>query len=134
MHADTLTDMGNRLNQTKHLYVSADDGVQKEYFLDVNAWIFEREIGDGMNIIDARWIDTKTGLYIDITGVAETKPFDKPGIFVAKNYDHSYARDEIWPLRETIFEGERAQIPYSYVAMLEKEYNPKALVTTEFEG
>jgi hypothetical protein len=89
--------------------------------------------GDGANIIDARWIDTRNGLFIDITGLAETHPDTKPGIWSCKNY-HRYHTSELYPLRETIFEGVPAKVPYNYDKILVDEYKEKALVDTEYAG
>jgi LicD family len=87
--ADTLNLMGEKYNMTTHSYVSEDGDVSREYLLDVNPWIWQRVRGDGYNIIDARWIDVRNGLYIDITGLAETKPDTEPGILTCKNL-HRY--------------------------------------------
>jgi hypothetical protein len=133
MHTDTLTMLGQKYNQTRHIYKSADGTVEREYFIDVNPWIWERVRGDGQNIIDARWIDVRNGLFIDITGIAETEPQRYPGILHCKNY-HRYHYDDIWPLRDTTFEGVPAKIPYNFDAILIKEYNTKALTVTEYEG
>ncbi|CCX32572.1 LicD family-domain-containing protein [Pyronema domesticum] len=132
MHADTLTDLGKRFNLTSHKYTSADGTVEREYMLDVNPWIWERVRGDGQNIIDARWIDIRNGLFIDITGIAETDA-NHPGVLNCKNY-HRYKTEDIWPLRDTIFEGVPAKIPYNFDPILVKEYGTKALVVTEYEG
>jgi len=131
--ADTLTMMGNKYNMTTHQYKSEDGTVEREYLLDVNPWIWQRVRGDGMNIIDARWIDVRNGLFIDITGIAETEPDKNPGVLHCKNY-HRYHYEDIWPLRETQFEGVHALIPYNFDEILIKEYNAKALVVTEYEG
>lgn len=89
MSADTLTMIGDRYNMTRHKYVSKDGLVEREYLLDVNPWIWQRVRGDGMNVIDARWVDVRNGLYIDITGIAETQPDSMPNILNCKNY-HRY--------------------------------------------
>ncbi len=80
-------------NRSSHKYVSEDKTVKRTYLLDVNPWAWERERGDGQNIIDARWIDTRNGLYIDITGLSETHPDVQPGVWVCKNY-HRYEYTE----------------------------------------
>jgi len=89
MSADTLTMIGDKYNMTQHRYVSKDGLVEREYLLDVNPWIWQRVRGDGMNVIDARWVDVRNGLYIDITGIAETQPDSMPNILNCKNY-HRY--------------------------------------------
>lgn len=120
-------------NQTKYRYESSDGAVEREFLLDVNPWIWERERGDGANIIDARWIDMRNGLFIDITGLAETHPKERPGVWHCKNY-HYYKTEELYPLRQTMFEGVPALVPYEYDKILVDEYQEKALVVTEFEG
>ncbi|KAI9767929.1 MAG: hypothetical protein M1835_006967 [Candelina submexicana] len=129
----TLDYLGKKLNQTKHHYVSDDKTFTREYLLDVNPWIMERERGDGDNVIDARWIDTHNGLFIDITGLSETHPDVQPGVWSCKNY-HRYRTKDLYPLRESTYEGVPAMIPYSYDQILIEEYEPKALVLTEYEG
>ena len=129
----TLQHLGKVFNQTKYSYVSYDGTVQREYLLDVNPWIWERERGDGANIIDARWIDTRNGLFIDITGLAETHPDERPGEWVCKNY-HRYQTSDLYPMRETVFEGVLAKVPYNYDKILVTEYQEKALTVTEFNG
>jgi LicD family protein len=132
--SETLAYVGKNLNQTKHNYVSHEDKkIKKEYLLDVNAQSVERVKGDGMNIIDARWIDVSNGLYIDITGLTEIDPQGKPGIVSCKN-DHKYRLRDLYPMRESVFEDVPVRIPYAYDRMLVQEYSEKALTTTEYEG
>ncbi|KAI4610939.1 hypothetical protein J4E80_007970 [Alternaria sp. BMP 0032] len=129
----TLQHLGAVHNQTRYHYTSYDGAVQREYLLDVNPWIWERERGDGMNIIDARWIDLRNGLFIDITGLSETHPDKNPGQWVCKNY-HRYDTSELYPMRETMFEGVPAKVPYNYDKILVDEYKEKALIETNFHG
>lgn len=74
---------------TMHSYSSEDGNTSRLYLLDVNPNSAERIRGDGMNVIDARWIDVRNGLYIDITGISETSPVEEPGFFYCKNL-HRY--------------------------------------------
>jgi hypothetical protein len=41
----------------------------RDYMLEINPHYKIRDQSDGLNVIDARWIDTETGLFIDITTV-----------------------------------------------------------------
>jgi LicD family len=129
----TLDYMAKHYNRTMHHYVSADGAVSRDYLLDVNPWHWQRDRGDGMNIIDARWIDVRNGLYIDITGLSEVKPEENPGIWSCKNF-HNYKTSDLYPMRETMYEGVVAKVPYSYDQILLEEYQSKALVLTEYEG
>jgi hypothetical protein len=129
----TLHRLGQAYNQTKYDYTASNGRIQRQYLLDVNPWIWQRVKGDGMNIIDARWIDTRNGLYIDITGLSETRPDTHPGVLSCKNY-HDYKSTELYPMRETTFEGVLAKVPYEYDKILTDEYRESALLDTEFNG
>lgn len=130
----TLAYMGEHHNQTMYNYTATDgpDG-QRTYLLDVNPASVERERGNGNNIIDARWIDVRNGLYIDITGLSETHPDDNPGVWSCKNY-HRYNTMDLYPMRETLYEGAIAKVPYAYDRILIQEYDEKALIVTDYEG
>ena len=41
----------------------------RDYLLEINPRYSYRTEEDTLNVIDARWIDTETGLFIDITTV-----------------------------------------------------------------
>jgi len=129
----TLTYLAANLNSTTYSYVDAVNDISRDYFLDVNPYYTERDRGDGMNIIDARWIDVRNGLYIDITGLSETEPDKYPGVWVCKNYHHYLIKD-LYPLRESTFEGMPAKIPYAYDKILVEEYTETALTLTEYAG
>ncbi|KAL9103650.1 MAG: hypothetical protein Q9163_001309 [Psora crenata] len=141
----TLLYLAEHYNSTIYEYTSATEQVgvdaltkkekalARQYHLDVNPAIYTRARGDGGNIIDARWIDRRNGLYIDITGVAETYPQDSPGMWTCKNY-HRYKTRDLWPMRETIYEGVRAKVPYAYERILGQEYGEKALIMEEYQG
>ncbi|EON61750.1 hypothetical protein W97_00966 [Coniosporium apollinis CBS 100218] len=129
----TLAHLATHYNRTLHDYTSPSLAGPRSYLLDINPWSRERERGDGQNIIDARWIDTRNGLYIDITGLSETHPDLAPGVVSCKNY-HRYRMEDLYPLRESLYEGVPALIPNDYVKILTDEYQEKALVEKEYEG
>lgn len=129
----TLQELGSKWNNTIHNYTSSDGKTERSYLLDVNPWILERERGDGMNVIDARWIDVRNGLFIDITGLSEVYPDTAPGIWTCKN-DHAYKTSDLYPMRETVFEGVLAKVPYQYDKILVDEYGTSALISTEYNG
>jgi len=132
----TLEWLGQNLNMTTHNYTFLDDQgkeEQRQYLLDINPHSVERVRGDGMNVIDARWIDMQSGLFIDITGLSETMPEIKPGVWMCKNM-HKYPTRDLYPLRETVFEGVRALVPYAFSEILVEEYSKLALTRTVFEG
>lgn len=120
--------------------------------LEVNPNYVNREQTDKLNVIDARWIDTTSGLFIDITTVRYnlTHPSGE-GILSCKD-GHEFRVGKapmqhltegtltglkdtyLYPLRTTTFEGSPAKIPFMYKEMLENEYGPRSLVNTRFEG
>ncbi|CAK7203045.1 mannosyltransferase [Sporothrix eucalyptigena] len=132
----TLYYLGKHYNRTVHTYRYKDETtgeeLVKEYLLDINP-NHGLPRGDGLNIIDARWIDTSNGMFIDITGLAEREPKRSPGIWSCKNF-HRYRTRELYPMRETEFEGVPATIPYSFDKILTDEYGTKSLVSTKWEG
>lgn len=129
----TLTYLATHMNYTTYQYTDEEYDISREFLLDVNPHYTERGRGDGMNIIDARWIDIRNGLYIDITGLSETEPDKYPGVWSCKNYHH-YLTKDLYPMRQSTFEGVRAKIPYAYDKILIEEYAEKALTLTEYEG
>lgn len=136
MWASSLPYLSSEYNMTTHDYTHnemLDDGTMTEvtstYLLDVNPHIDERTRGNWMNVIDARWIDTKNGLFIDITGLTETNK----GVWSCKNFHH-YRLEELYPLQETTFEGVRALVPNAFEGILRAEYGRQSLEATHFEG
>ncbi|KAF8848272.1 hypothetical protein BDZ45DRAFT_563170, partial [Acephala macrosclerotiorum] len=106
----------------------------RDYMLEVNPHYVNREQSDKLNVIDARWVDTTSGLFIDITTARynHTHPAG-PGMLSCKD-GHEYRDSYIFPLRDTFFEGVPAKIPFAYKELLEAEYKEKALTLTDFEG
>lgn len=132
----TLRFLGENYNQTEHQWsYTGSDGVthNKTYFLDINPHHVDIDRGDGANIIDARWIDTDNGAYVDFTGLAERDAANNPGIWSCKNY-HKYKTTDLYPMRVTEFEGAKALVPYNFERILIEEYGAKSLVTTEWAG
>jgi hypothetical protein len=134
--ASTLSYLADNLNMTMHNYTTnAPDGSvsHRQYLLDVNPFHVERLTGNGQNLIDARWIDTHNGLFIDITGLSETLPAQQPGVWSCKN-SHRYHTRDLYPLRETFFEDVPALVPYAFDKILTEEYTNRALTKTFHEG
>ena len=129
---NTMAYLRENLNMTIHNYTAeAEDGstIFRQYLLDVNPHSVEKFRGDGLNIIDARWIDVRNGLFIDITALHDTQP----EIWGDKN-GHYYATGELLPLRNTTFEDVPALIPHSYVSILAAEYGRTVLTSTNHQG
>ncbi|CAI7648094.1 unnamed protein product [Penicillium pancosmium] len=129
----TLAYLGDHFNQTIVAYTVPESPIIREYLLDINPWSRQRERGKGHNIIDARWIDIHTGLYIDITGLSRLELEHHPDIWQCKNF-HKYRLIDLYPMRHTFFEGVPAKVPFAYDQVLREEYSEKAMITTEFHN
>lgn len=114
----------------------------KKYLLEVNPNYINTSTKDKLNVIDARWIDTSTGLYIDITTIhvapilsqPPPNPDDGDDTELYTKDQHSYFASQIYPLRETSFESVPVKVPYAYEQLLLEEYGPYALTDTYFNG
>ena len=107
---------------------------KRTYLLDINPHWSQLERGKGLNVIDARWIDTQTGMFVDITVLMEREPKKMPGVWSCKNRHYYDPWKQLYPLRETVFEGVRALVPFAVEEVLVAEYGEKCLVATEWEG
>ncbi|KAH7336569.1 LicD family-domain-containing protein [Rhexocercosporidium sp. MPI-PUGE-AT-0058] len=106
----------------------------RDYMLEINPHYVNREQSDKLNVIDARWVDTTSGLFIDITTARYNLTHPAGAGMLSCKDGHEYRDSYIFPLRDTFFEGTPAKIPFAYKAVLEAEYHQKALTLTEFEG
>lgn len=136
--ANTMQFMADNYNRTEHAWnytVPHEHGkhneiVQTKYLFDINPHHNDTEV-DRMNIIDARWIDMSTGMYVDLTVLKERNPANKPGVWSCTN-NHRYLSSDLWPLRRTEFEGVPALIPREFEKILAEEYGRKGLVKEDF--
>lgn len=126
------------------------------YFLDCGSFITLRERGNGNNIIDARYTDVDTGLYIDITGLSLSnaaaperyhktlpKKYDLNGkeplvnniamnVYNCRN-NHFSSLSELSPLLKTNVEGEIGYVPKKFSQILSTEYS-RGLLNKRFSG
>ena len=105
------------------------------YMLEINPDFHHKTKWDHLNSIDARWIDMKTGVFIDITALRPNETArarGQPEALECKD-NHKYNESDIFPLRDSHFEGVPTKIPYDYAWLLEEEYTKDALTRTEFE-
>jgi len=63
MTINTIHFLANYYNMTIHTYR------KRQYMLEINPGYMDGSYDDRLNVIDGRWIDTHTGLFIDITAV-----------------------------------------------------------------
>lgn len=93
---------------------------KERYLLDINPNA-EVRVHQKHNTIDARFIDTLNGYYLDLTAIA----YDGVG-FHAKSH-HSYSTDAIFPLRRTSFHGTQVWVPNDNIRVLEDEFGSTRL-------
>ncbi|KAK3111820.1 mannosyltransferase [Teratosphaeriaceae sp. CCFEE 6253] len=107
----------------------------REYLLEVNPHYSNASL-DSVNKIDARWIDTNTGLFIDITTLRRNYTAEAQGIdgTMTVKDRHHYSYDDIFPLRHSTFEGSPVNIPFAYAELLIEEYGEKALSDVYFQN
>ena len=122
-------------NMTVHHHAVPGDYFAREYLLEVNPHYVNSSV-DTANAIDARWIDTDTGLFIDITTLRvnqTAKALGIEGALMVKD-KHHYKYDEIFPLRDSTFEGYPVKVPYEYSNLLVEEYGVQALTEARFQN
>ena len=67
MTASTVHFLASYYNMTIHTYEGRD------YMLEINPKYTDGSFEDKLNVIDGRWIDIQTGLFIDITAIRPKK-------------------------------------------------------------
>jgi phosphorylcholine metabolism protein LicD len=99
------------------------------FVLDVNPNWITYPAEDEDNVIDARWIDTSTGLFIDITAVHNCAD----GNLCVRNH-HRYNPQDLFPLVPTEFFGMPVFVPNNTEKILSKEYGQHCTNTHEWRG
>lgn len=128
---------------------------RSRYLLDVNPNAQYR-FPQKDNVIDARFVDSQTGLFIDITGLsfnasarmspsvltswrgpdgrAESLPDDEDDGVIQCKTPHRYRTSEIFPLKRVEFMGSPGWRPNNVIALLGQEYGPRSMYTTIHNG
>lgn len=111
--------LADSCNMTVYRYKPEGFAKSRNYLLEVSPFWNESR---GLEA-DARWIDTFTGLYIDLMTPKRTDAV-KDGVDGEEtNIDSSRA----YALQETVFEGVPARVPAGYASMLRGEHGHDAL-------
>ncbi|OQE17492.1 hypothetical protein PENFLA_c024G07483 [Penicillium flavigenum] len=132
----TIHFLAEYYNMTEHYFDIPNVDGGRTYMLEVNPNYVVKSERDTLNKIDARWIDMSSGLFIDITAVRKDEAKRQnghPEALMCKD-KHHYEESDIFPLRDSLFEGVPVKIPYAYTYLVEEEYGPKALTRTSFYG
>lgn len=128
-----LNRLGRELNNT--LFVENPKNGNGLFWFQTNHVYLQQ--GTGNNFIDARFIDARTGIYIDILALWHTdhqpgENFDITPEMVKQDPDKNmlvhckhlqfFALSDLFPLRRTIFEGAQAYIPRKVERILKRFY------------
>lgn len=130
----SMSHLADFYNMTIHHYKLPGGDEGRDFLLEINPRWEIASVDDKTNRIDGRWIDTSSGLYIDITTLRHNETAEAEGIqgaMMCKDL-HRYMYEDIFPLRETTFEGAAAWIPFAYADVLTEEYGSESLSKTEF--
>ncbi|KAK2740352.1 hypothetical protein FQN55_008933 [Onygenales sp. PD_40] len=130
----TMHFLAKYYNMTEHHFKLPGVHKGRTYLLEINPHFVIRTQDDWQNVIDARWIDTSSGLFIDITSVRkdyEARKKGRQGALMCKDR-HAYLEQDIFPLRDSYFEDMPAKIPFDYTKLLVDEYGPACLTNTDF--
>lgn len=121
--AEDIKHLSERYNMTMYHFADYGSDIRRDYMLEVNSnWPDESAV-DMENETSAHWIDVHSGLYIDI------KPFrclhksnaDVKGVKTCED-EHPSMYENIFPLRDTVFEGVAAKVPSAFADLLTEEY------------
>ena len=66
---ETIYYLARHYNMTEYQFSLPGRSSDNKYLLEINPHYKTRGTEDKLNVIDARWIDTQTGLFIDISTV-----------------------------------------------------------------
>lgn len=131
---ESMEFLANYYNMTVYHYQTPRMEQGRDYILEINPHYVIGDRSDSLNVIDARWIDTESGLFIDITAVRKSPDHPAGADMLVCKDGHEFRETYIFPLRDTVFEGHAAKIPFGYATVLAAEYGENALQNTYFEN
>ncbi|KAJ5740499.1 hypothetical protein N7493_000371 [Penicillium malachiteum] len=132
----TIHFLADYYNYTDHHFDIPGVEGGRTYLLEINPNYVVKSIKDRMNVIDGRWIDKSSGLFIDITAVRpddEKRRMGRKEALMCKDRHH-YEESDIFPLRDSYFEGVAVKIPYAYAELLAEEYGSSSMTKADFQG
>ncbi|KAF2723543.1 hypothetical protein K431DRAFT_319011 [Polychaeton citri CBS 116435] len=135
MSEKSIEHLASYYNMTVHHYKIPGVAGGRDYMLEINPRWTNNSTEDKHNVIDGRWVDTSSGLFIDITTLRVNETARQEGIegaMMCKD-KHHYMYDDIFPLRESTFEDVPVKVPFAYAELIEAEYGAKAITKTTFE-
>lgn len=114
MSENSMSHLANYYNMTIHHFKLPGIPEGRDYMLEINPHWSNGSITDKLNVIDARWVDTDTGLFIDITTLRHNETAEaegKAGYMMCKDRHH-YNYTDIFPLRGSTTQTRNQNSPY----------------------
>ncbi|KAK2595665.1 mannosyltransferase [Conoideocrella luteorostrata] len=113
-------------NASIHYYRSKALPKGRKFLLEISSSYKQRE-RYAVGAADGRWIDLASGLYLNISAVRYNPHHPNgQGMLDTKNGEE-FHDTQLYPLRDTTFEGVPAKIPFRYEEMLVERYGDIAL-------
>lgn len=106
MTEKSMEHLANYYNMTMHHFKLPGIPEGRDYMLEINPNWKNGSIADSLNMIDGRWVDTDTGLFIDITTLRPNltaQAEGHEGYMMCKDRHH-YNFTDIFPLRGRVSE------------------------------
>lgn len=94
-----------------------------------------RTFRDRGNVIDARFIDIHSGMYMDITALTDQsigRPVESKKILSCKS-PHWYRFEDIFPLKASKLMGVNVWRPNNPIAVLAQEYSFKSMTNRNYK-
>lgn len=125
----SMQHLADHYNMTFYHFSLPGSSSSRDYLLEINPNWADPSTTDVNNKIDGRWLDIASGLYVDITTLRRDEQAvarGAEGALMCKD-GHRYKHKDIFPLRETTFEGMPAKVPFAYANVLGEEYGVSSL-------
>ncbi|KAH6687850.1 LicD family-domain-containing protein [Plectosphaerella plurivora] len=130
----TLHQLASYYNMTTYYYEYSAIPKGRKFLLDINPHYADKDSNAGSNIVDARWIDTETGLFLDISMAGYDNSLPAGEGFIISRDGQKFKYTSIFPLIDTKFENVPVRIPFEYKDLLVKEFGQEALTDKKFKN
>ena len=112
----------------------SEEAPERSYLLEINPNYDDGGTEDKNNVIDARWIDMDTGLFLDITAVRRHRdPTMGRDILRCKD-SNQYEESDLYPLVKTTLNDVAVVVPSRPEKILAEKYGESSLTQAAWEG
>ena len=131
----SMQHLADYYNMSVHHFNLPGSKMGHDYLLEINPNWADPSSSDVNNKIDGRWVDMESGLYVDMTTLRwdrQSEARGREGAMMCKD-GHRYEHKDIFPLRDSLFEGAPARVPFAYANVLTEEYGASSLTDTIYK-